>query len=294
MQRIVKIVLADGTVVEPAVTWAVLSTVFALAGPFGSYQAMGLGSRFFVWSVIVAIAVACALFCRDLLRQMGEWHDRRWGTLAVALICMLLFTWPLYLYAESAFAPQTAVSLPEVAVFVFVCSLRLIRVEALSSRFAESSPLPPEGPPAPPHPRIVQRLDPALQGRLIAISVRNHHVEVSTTAGQGQLLLRLADAMEETEGEEGAQVHRSHWVAWWAVTAAERDGARYLLHLADGTQLPVSRSHREKLEERGLLSAAAANGIARTTRPVSNASAPGPISAASSGAAQDRPPVKLP
>ncbi|MFN7051943.1 MAG: LytTR family DNA-binding domain-containing protein [Gemmobacter sp.] len=241
--------------------------VFALAGPFGSYQALDLGHRFLVWSVVVAIGVVSALFFRAVLRDLGGWHRKRRTTFVVALICTLLFTWPLYLYAKTVFTPASSIALPEVALFVFVCSLRLSRMDhiaALHQQPAPTGPAPllqvqpdpasdPPPLPRPTLPRIVQRLDPEVQGRLAAISVRNHHVEVTTTAGQGQLLLRLADAMEETEGEEGAQIHRSHWVAWWAISGVEREGARLWLTLSDGAKLPVSRTHREKLEERGLV-----------------------------------------
>lgn len=262
MRRIYRAVLADSTATEPAITWAVLSMVFALAGPFGSYQALDLGHRFLVWSVVVAIGVVSALFFRALLRDLGGWHHKRRTTFVVSLICTLLFTWPLYLYAETVFTPVSSIALPEVALFVFVCSLRLSRNDHIAALHQQPAPPAPASSPQlqpqpepdpPPLPRIVQRLDPEVQGRLAAISVRNHHVEVTTTAGQGQLLLRLADAMDETEGEEGAQIHRSHWVAWWAISGVEREGTRLWLKLSDGAKLPVSRTHREKLEERGLV-----------------------------------------
>lgn len=334
MRQIVKTAGRGGATVEPVITWVILTLVFAIAGPFGSFEEMGLVRRIWVWSGIVGIGVVAALALRAGLHRLGVLRHRRSGTFAIALFCTLLLTWPLHAYVEAAFTPTAALTLPEVALFVFVCSLRVSTVdhlaaqarpdpapnpaqdlpasppaadppptaaaqampgpEPLPSEPPVSGPAAPEPAAAPLLPRIVQRLDPAVQGRLLAISVSNHHVEVRTTVGQASLLLRLADAMEETEGEPGAQIHRSHWVAWWAVSRAEKDGARFLLTLTDGTRLPVSRSHREKLEERGLLAAAAANGIARTVAPVSSASAPGAISAASSGAAQDRPPVKVP
>ena len=66
------------------------------------------------------------------------------------------------------------------------------------------------------------------------------------------LLLRFSDAIAEVE-EEGAQVHRSHWVAWAAVEAVERDGIKLFLRLKSGARVPVSKNNREKLEARGLI-----------------------------------------
>lgn len=89
-----------------------------------------------------------------------------------------------------------------------------------------------------------------MQGALWAISVRDHYVDVRTSTGQASLLMRLSDAMAEAEPVEGIQVHRSHWVAWAAVAAAEREGARLFLRLQDGARIPVSRAHRPRVEAR--------------------------------------------
>ena len=102
-------------------------------------------------------------------------------------------------------------------------------------------------------PRIVRRLDAALQGRLVAMTVRDHYVDVYTVKGRGSVLLRFADAMAEAEGEAGGQIHRSHWVAWWAVTGVDKAEGKVWVTLAQDMRLPVSKSHRAKLEERGLL-----------------------------------------
>lgn len=74
-----------------------------------------------------------------------------------------------------------------------------------------------------------------------------------TSAGPSSLLMRFSDAIEETLGVPGAQVHRSHWVAWDAVTGVEREPGKLFLILTDGSRIPVSRAHRDKLEERGLI-----------------------------------------
>ena len=59
--------------------------------------------------------------------------------------------------------------------------------------------------------------------------------------------------MAEASPVDGVQVHRSHWVAWDAIAAVESADGRAVLRLKRGETIPVSRSHREKLEARGLL-----------------------------------------
>lgn len=70
--------------------------------------------------------------------------------------------------------------------------------------------------------------------------------------------MRFADAILEAEGEAGAQIHRSHWVAWWAVKGVERDGGRLFLRMCPELRLPVSKTHVGKLEEGGLTESEAA------------------------------------
>ncbi len=49
-------------------------------------------------------------------------------------------------------------------------------------------------------PRLFQRIAPEAHGDLISISVRDHYVDVVTSAGQASLLMRLSDAMAEADG----------------------------------------------------------------------------------------------
>jgi len=105
----------------------------------------------------------------------------------------------------------------------------------------------------PPGYRLLQRLVPELRGDLVLISVRDHYVDVRTTRGQASLLLRFSDAMAEAGDVDGTQVHRSHWVAWDAVEGVNRAGGKVYLSLRNGGPVPVSRNHRAKLQDRGLI-----------------------------------------
>jgi DNA-binding LytR/AlgR family response regulator len=65
--------------------------------------------------------------------------------------------------------------------------------------------------------------------------------------------MRLSDAIAELEGLEGAQTHRSWWVARDAVEEARRDGERVTLVLKGGAEAPVSRPNIRPLREAGWL-----------------------------------------
>jgi len=71
--------------------------------------------------------------------------------------------------------------------------------------------------------------------------------------GESLVLLRLSDAIREVGDTAGAQVHRSHWVAWDAITAARREGDRAILTLKTGTEIPVSRANLGKIKDAGFL-----------------------------------------
>jgi LytTr DNA-binding domain len=101
-------------------------------------------------------------------------------------------------------------------------------------------------------PRFLDRLPPRLQGaELHAVEAEDHYLRLHTSAGSDLLLMRLSDAMAELEGIEGAQTHRSWWVAKGAVTGARPVGRRYLLTLPNGVEAPVSRANVGALRSAG-------------------------------------------
>lgn len=84
------------------------------------------------------------------------------------------------------------------------------------------------------------------------IEAQDHYLNVVTARGSTLILMRLGDAMAELVGQ-GLQVHRSHWIATAAVAKHRRIGARDVLIMADGVEVPVSRSFRAAAQEADLL-----------------------------------------
>jgi DNA-binding LytR/AlgR family response regulator len=100
-------------------------------------------------------------------------------------------------------------------------------------------------------PKFLERLPLKLRGcDLWAVEAEDHYLRLHTSKGQDLILLRLADAIAELDGIEGAQVHRSWWVARDAIAEAERGDGRATLTLKDGSQVPVSRTYAKMLRDR--------------------------------------------
>ena len=105
----------------------------------------------------------------------------------------------------------------------------------------------------PPEAPFLDRIPARLGRDLLHLHMQDHYVEVHTGEGSDLLLLRFRDALREVEGLDGAQVHRSHWVARAAVAGVERRNGRIALRLANGSRVPVSRSFAPALRDRGWL-----------------------------------------
>lgn len=108
------------------------------------------------------------------------------------------------------------------------------------------------GPAGSPPPRFLDRIPPKLKGaELYAVEAEDHYLRIHTERGSDLILMRLSDAVSELEGIEGAQTHRSWWVAKDAVVDVERGDGRATFILKDGARAPVSRSFARALRAEG-------------------------------------------
>ena len=229
------------------VTWAAISLLGVVAGPFGTLHAYSFETRLVFWPVLIGIAIVFGAMVRTLVESV--FGLQRFATQAplLAALVTLLIAPPLYA-VSSRISADAAAPLPnvlEVVAFVFAAS---ISVSAIRHALAPSAPPPGLLPSGSPEPRILARLPADQRARLLRLSVRDHYVDVVTTAGTTSILLRLGDAIAETEGLAGAQVHRSHWVAASAIEGADSVSGKFVLSLADGARVPVSKTYRAAAE----------------------------------------------
>jgi hypothetical protein len=117
-----------------------------------------------------------------------------------------------------------------------------------------STPIPtgvPEAPAAPAQSSTdgscLQRLPPALGTDLIAARSELQYVRIYTTRGDALILGALKDIAEQRD--EGQLVHRAWWVSSKHVRTLRRRGARCMLTLSNGLEVPVSRRRQQALIE---------------------------------------------
>jgi hypothetical protein len=247
-----------GTPREWALDLAVATGIGAflgLIGPFGSFYGGPLETRLAYWIANLWIRlIILSLATRLSMRAARRIDLPVWFALpaAVGIGCLPL-AWLVELYsmsfwpgAHGRMAPfltlygQTlAISEPCAFGYYFLLDRRGRRA-ALA-------------PPAPA--RFLDRLSPRLGRNLLCLQMEDHYVRAHTDLGSELILTPLKAAVAELSGVEGAQVHRSWWVASSAVEAPVMDGRNHALRLKNGLQVPVSRASVAKVRAMGWIRA---------------------------------------
>ncbi|MGZ9811589.1 LytTR family DNA-binding domain-containing protein [Pseudoroseicyclus sp. H15] len=238
-----------------------LTTVLAIVGPYETHELLTPLQRFVFWLLVICLSWlvgrATPLLIRRMLPDLSlPFHVTlvALGT-ATAMLLLVLIINAICFGVRPGEPGYMRMMMFTVFGVTFILSFLLYWHEQthLPAATADSAP-PVDTVPAEP-PRLLERLDEALRGELISISVADHYVNVTTTKGTGAILMRLSDAMLETGDVCGLQIHRSHWVALGHVTKVQRERARAVLTVSDGRELPASRTYLPALREAGLLPA---------------------------------------
>jgi len=219
-----------------------------VAGAFGS-GAYGLGVGFVYWIVLLLGGYAWGSFIAERVLSHPKTPKPLWiRVLIISFLLAIPFSAVVALASVVAFGAHfTPAAAPGLFLSVFIVSLAMTALNVLIENavhpvtHAQPSP-----------PKFLERLPLKLRGAEVwAVEAEDHYLRLHTSKGQDLILLRLADAVAELEGIEGAQVHRSWWVARDAITDAKRGDGRATLTLKDGAEAPVSRTYAGLLRERG-------------------------------------------
>jgi len=239
------------------------TVVLAVSGPFGTFQSFNVGQRFGYWAVMVVasylVGHAAARFFLELLRQQIA---QKWPRVIVAgLLASLPVTIVVLVVNGVAYQHMdveeslmiwlyvTIITLAVVVMFVTLSDLMKGEPEAATAPPAAASVVAPVEAPPPP---ILTRVPLPQRGRLLALVVEDHYVDIVTDKGKTLVLMRLADAMREAAAIPGLQIHRSHWVARDAVVRTHRADGKLSLELSNGLRLPVSRGFLPAVKQAGL------------------------------------------
>jgi DNA-binding LytR/AlgR family response regulator len=236
-------------------TIAIVAGLFlAFAGAFGT-SAQPLPQRLGYW---VTTMVLTSLVGMAVVMPIFALVARRPVTLAMGLAFLLaLPVTVLVWFLGALFFPQnpplSLKHLPQIFPPVLLVSVIMTVVNYLAAdRARRAAVITHAAPAGAAPPKFLERLPVKLRGgELYAVAAEDHYLRLHTSKGSDLILMRLADAVAELEGLEGAQTHRSWWVAKAAVADARRSDGRGTLVLKNGVEAPVSRSYAAALRDAG-------------------------------------------
>ena len=231
---------------------ALVAGVFmSLAGAFETEEAT-LPVRLVYWSFLMVVGTLWGFTVMGLMRRRLLFQNIWLNAATVSVLMAIPFT--VVVWAVSCLAFRRGFELAYLPGH-FVPVLVICAVMTFINVLADPPLLraPDEGVAAPPSPpRFLERLPLRLRGaELWAVESEDHYLRLHTSKGQDLILMRLADAIAELEGLEGAQTHRSWWVARDAIVDARRGDGRAILKLKDDTEVPVSRTFAGELRSKG-------------------------------------------
>lgn len=239
---------------------AIIGLLLGIAGPFGTSTVLPMAQRLTYWVAVAGLTYLVGYATsRLVLHLFGLAIRRTWlrvlvfGTITGLPITLVVLGLNVIAFGarwQEAIAPFT------LYVDVTLASIGIAAVaEIISASVRPVQTAPPvaaETPTSPQPPALLERLPLPLRGRLWALVVSDHYVEVWTERGTHLVLMRLSDAIKETTGEPGLRIHRSHWVALGAVARTLKSDGKPMVELPDGRRLPISRSYLDAARSAGL------------------------------------------
>tara|TARA_B100000678_G_scaffold38538_1_gene28229 strand:+ start:282 stop:1100 length:819 start_codon:yes stop_codon:yes gene_type:complete len=242
----------------------VLGALLAVLGPFGSFE-MPLPVRLLYWVGLALVGYACYRPIGELVTRLGLRLDLpEWSLWIVAcLLASVPVTLAVFFAGQlpGPFALPSfdsfARSYPYVLLVGSGVTVLFHQIEQRKAAPVNETPAPQSRPepqvetsPAP-QARFLDRLPAHLGSDLLALEMEDHYVRAHTALGSELILLRMRDAAAELAGVDGAQVHRSWWVARDAVEDVKRDGRNVRLVLPGGLEAPVARTRVAELKDAG-------------------------------------------
>ena len=233
--------------IRPLVVAVAAGVFLALVGALDSGRTP-LVPRLFYWIGLSALGAVLGSLVARLVTRWRPANDALWlrGLIIIAVLTPLFAVLVWVAGGREALTPRVAGAYLGVTL-VMTAGMTTLMLLATQRR-VETHAAPPEAAP----PRFLERLPPRLRGAEVhAVEAQDHYLRLHTSKGQDLILLRLSDAVAELEGIEGAQTHRSWWVARDAVENAKRGDGRATLTLKGGVEVPVSRAYARGLREAG-------------------------------------------
>lgn len=261
MSIVINRVIAKTATPFAALAWLGSIIIISFAGPFGTFEAKPIGLRLIYWGGLIATAIVLAVTIREIFRHFFPDASQRSEDISTASGLALVFG-PMVFLINLALTGEFAPS--GVGLLACILVVLLVSLTVAAVRYALCMPMPPNAstpdlPDISPRDRLLQRLDVPDGVRIRHVASDNHHVIVRTSDDQSyRVLLRLRDAIREIDHEAGFCIHRSHWVAIFAIDGLAQDDGRDMVRLTCGKHVPVGPKYRKNLEVSGVLAGGAA------------------------------------
>lgn len=244
--------IAGSTFLRGLLVATIAGVFLALVGAFQTTEA-SLIRRLLYWIPVMTIGGLWGYASGQVLERWLDLDERPW-LMVLALTSVISGPVALLVWGATGVAFFGEL-LPLAALPQFLTPVAIITVtlSAINVFLARRQPVQTHAAATDAGPsRFLQRLPFKLRGAAIhAVQAEDHYLRIHTERGSDLILMRLSDALEELEGLEGSQTHRSWWVAKDAVTDVSRGDGRATLTLKDGITAPVSRRYARALREAG-------------------------------------------
>ncbi len=253
------------------------AALFAAIGPFDAFKTDTYLARFAFWSALVwttsIVTLAFAAWANLRFTSQPFWFQSATGSVVFSLIYLIL----IWITLRAIFHPNTEperlnFSLTTLAVtctlyvvlwaFAFIIESRIFLHPDLATT-QDTLPATAPDPEPEPNPQpietvssvqtFLQKIGPKSGTRLIRLAMSDHYIEAHTDTGMHLLYMRFSDAIDVLDSANGSQVHRSHWVNFDEVAHPTKDGSNIMFVMSDGSTVPVSRSRKKALQDRGLI-----------------------------------------
>lgn len=231
---------------------ALVGLVLGLSGPFQTFEMLEPVPRVIYWTAICLLTYLAGWFVGAFTTRLIESKTKnKFFQILVSGIAAGLAVWPVVIGINFiAFGGIDTENLPAGTLLIYCVLIAILVTAAPELGFHKISKQKNAFTSAP---KIVSRLPLNLRGLLISLSVQDHYVEVSTSNGKGLVHFRLLDAIDDCDGVDGLQIHRSHWVAIAGIKSIFRRDGKVFVETIMGDLLPVSRTYLPEVKKLGLL-----------------------------------------
>lgn len=228
---------------------AAITMVLTISGPFNTLDTMGVGPRAAYWAVICLSTFGSGMFF-STLALAGSRAQKLPIIVQIVLsgLASAIPTSSIVFFINFLSFPGVEFELWDLLIIFIYCMLvgttisllmtwREIELRAKAKEENGETEI-----------RLLKRLPLQLRAPLISISVQDHYVEVTSEKGKHLVLMRLSDAIAETEGMRGFRIHRSHWVAQSGIKAVHKRSGKFIIETTTDQELPVSRTYVDDLK----------------------------------------------